>query len=276
MVSATCPGCGAALELPDRLAGCPVRCSHCRHEFTVPDVAEAELADEGAASGRPRRRPAMAESYDDVRRPRRKGHPILLTCGIVAGVMFLVCGGGGVAFYFLFIHETEEPVTPADRGMVVTAERLREFVPTLKADPAKGKIRKVRKLDGSRELTYEYDGTDNSDENTLYINDTVGVERSNDAASGAYTGLDIGTNIGFRLSGEGKLRQVERKDLWSWGDTSKCVLLMNGDKKVGNVFMARKGRRYFLLTIVGVYFEDAGAIRDLLAPIVQRLDNYDG
>ena len=53
-------------------------------------------------------------------------------------------------------------------------------------------------------------------------------------------------------------------------------LLMNGDQKVGNLFMARKGRRYFTLMIVGVYFEQADAIRQLLGPIVQRLDNYEG
>jgi hypothetical protein len=268
MLTIHCPGCGAALPLDDRLAGCPIHCPQCRHEFTVPESVPI-------AEGEPSRPVRWPE--ERIKRPRRKpgkGLSILLTCGIVAVVVLLACGGLGTAIYFLFIHEIEEPVTATDRSMIITAERLTEFVPTLQPDPSRGNLRKVRHHDGSRELTYEYETPDGT-EKSLYVNHEVNVERSPQDAQYAYGGLGIGTNIGLRLGGTGKVRQVERNDLWRWGDDSKCVLLMNGDDKVGNLFMARKGRRYFSLMIVGVYFEDRQAIQQLLGPMLQRLDSYE-
>jgi hypothetical protein len=268
MITAHCPGCGETLSLDDRLAGCPIQCRHCRHEFTVPEsepVVRGELA---------RSASWPEERMERPRRKPRKGRSVLFTCGIIAGVVFLACGGLGTAIYFVFIHEFEEPVTATDRGVVITVERLAEFVPNLQPDPSRGKLQKVRHLDGSRELTYEYE-TEEGAEKALFVNHQVGVERSAQDAQYAYGGLGIGTNIGLRLGSTGNVRQVERNDLWRWGDDSKCALLMNGDNKVGNLFMARKGRRYFSLMIVGVYFEDRQAIQQLLGPMLQRLDSYE-
>ncbi|HEY7311564.1 MAG TPA: hypothetical protein VH643_19530 [Gemmataceae bacterium] len=268
MITVHCPGCGAALPVDDRLAGCPIHCRHCRHEFTVPESAPVA---ERAPS------PSVSWPEEQVERPRRKprkGRSVLFTCGIIAAVVVLACGGLGTAFYFVFVHEIEEPVTAADRGMVITSGRLAEFIPALQHDPSRGKLRKVRHLDGNRELTYEYEAEEGED-NSLFIQHQIGVERTAQDAQYAYGGLGIGTNIGLRILGSGKVRQVERNDLWRWGDDSKCILLMNGDNKVGNLFMARKGRRYFTLMIVGVYFENSNAIQQLLGPTLQRLDSYE-
>jgi hypothetical protein len=208
-----------------------------------------------------------------VRRPRRKGRSVLFIVGVIAGVLLLGCGGLGALCYVLFIHETEEPVTAADRELVITAERLAQFVPTLHPDPSRGTLRKVRHFDGSREITYEYETPEGADE-PLYVNFLVGLERNAQDATYSYTGQKIGTKIGMRLEGGGHLQEVDRNDLWHWGDDSRCALLTNGGKPVGNVFMARKGSRYFSLMIVGVYFQEAGPIRELLGPMLQRLDNY--
>lgn len=221
--------------------------------------------------------PSVSWPEEQIERPRRKprkGRSILFTCGIIAAVVVLACGGLGTAFYFFFLHEIEEQVTATDRGVIVTTERLAEFVPNLQHDPGRGKLQKVRHLDGSRELTYEYEAEEGSDK-SLYVNHQVGVERTAQDAQYAYGGLGIGTNLGLRLGSSGNVRQVERNDLWRWGDDSKCVLLMNGGNKVGNLFMARKGRRYFTLMIVGVYFENSDAIQQLLGPMLQRLDSYE-
>jgi hypothetical protein len=268
MITAHCPGCGETLSIDDRLSGCPIRCQHCRHEFTVP---ESVPLTEGERS-RPLSWPE--ERMDRPRRKPRKGRSVFFTCGIIAVVVFLACGGVGTGFYFVFIHEFDEPVTATDRGMVITAERLADFAPNLQPDSSRGNLRKARHLDGSRELTYEYESAEGAAK-TLFVNHQIGVEGSAQDAQYAYGGLGIGTNIGFRLGGAGEMRQVERNDLWRWGDDSKCALLMNGDAKVGNLFMARKGRRYFSLMIVGVYFEDPQAIQELLGPMLQRLDSYE-
>ncbi len=270
MMAVSCPGCGEVLQLSEQVAGLPVRCRHCRHEFTAPE-AVVELSPASA----PAPRWPADERIDSPRRPSRKRRPILLTCGIIAGVVVLACGGLGTLIYVLFIHETEEPVTRADRELVVTAEHLKEFLPTLQFDANHGTLRKVRHLDGSRELTYEYDPAE-EEHVTLYVSHSVGVERSARDARYSYAGMDIGTKLGLRLQGGGQIRQLDRSDLWRWGDESKCVLLMNGDKKVGNIFTGRKGRRYFTLMIIGIYFEEAQPIHELLDAILQKLDSYEG
>ncbi|MGH7169029.1 MAG: hypothetical protein ACRELG_01960 [Gemmataceae bacterium] len=199
---------------------------------------------------------------------------LLLTCGIVAAVFLVLCGGGGTLIYFLFIHEIEEPLTTTDRDLPITAERVQSFLATLRVDPTLGKLRKVRHLDGSRELEYEYESPEGA-HSVLYISHDIGVERSAESARGAYGGLGIGTSIGLRLENK-NIRQVERAELWSWGDTSRCIVLYNGDAPIGNIFMGCKGRRYFQLTISGVYFDSAKAIRELLQPFLQKLDSYEG
>jgi hypothetical protein len=199
---------------------------------------------------------------------------VLLTCGILAAVFLVMCGGGGMLMYFLFIHDIEESLTAEDRDLPITAERLQPFLATLRIDPALGKQRKVRHLDGSRELEYEYESLEGAN-SVLYISHNIGLERSVDAARGAYGGLGIGTSIGLRLENT-NIRQVERADLWSWGETSRCIVLYSGDAPIGNIFMGRKGRRYFHLTISGVYFDKADAIRELLQPFLQKLDSYEG
>jgi hypothetical protein len=280
MITAHCPGCGAALQMDERLAGCPIHCQHCRHEFTVPESAPQEslpIAEESApAAEKEPSLPAVEVEIqaDHLRRSSRRRRVILLTCGITAVAVVLTCGGLGALLYFAFIHDIEEPVAAADRDIVITAKRLAEFLPALKPDLNRGSLRKVRHLDGSREVTYEYESAEGSN-SPLYVHDEVGVERTERDARYAYGGLSIGNNLGLRLGGEASMRQVERNDLWRWGDDSKCALLMNGDEIVGNLFMARKGRRYFSLMIVGVYFEDQQAIQDLLGPMLQRLDGYE-
>jgi hypothetical protein len=265
--------------MQEELAASAVRCPRCQHEFTLGDtpppssqsfVLEKTAAVEPSAPAR--------QSNDDLKelpRPRlRHRRPLLFTCGVVGGVLLLVCGGLGTLLYFVFIRDIEEPVTAADRELPISAEHLGRWVNGLGVDPTRGTLRKVRHLDGSRELEYEYESPDGSS-HPLYVAHSIGVERSAQDASGAYGGLSIGTELEAHLSGK-TLRQVERRDLWSWGDSSRCVVLYNGDDPVGNIFMARKGRRYFQLRIIGIYFENAKAINDLLGPFLRKLDSYDG
>lgn len=189
--------------------------------------------------------------------------------------MLLFCAGGGLVTYFAFVHEIEEPVTDEDRALAITAERLAELSPDLAFDRSRGKLRKVRHLDGSRELEYEYESPDDAGQ-TLYVSFAAGVERTAQDARNSYAGERIGAKIGLRVSGEGRVREVERGDLWRWGDESRCSLLKSNGVVVGNLFMARKGRRLFLLMIVGVCFEDAAPIRELLDPMLERLEKWGG
>jgi hypothetical protein len=184
-----------------------------------------------------------------------------------------VCGGGVALFYFVFIHEIDEPVGAADKEVVITAEYAATFVDHLAVDPNKGKFRKVRYLDGSREMTYEYGNPEETDE-PLYVWHTISVERNAKDARDAYAGLQFANRLGLGKA-EG-VQEVERNDLWTWGDQSRCVVLHSQGQPFGNIFMGRKGRRYFVLIISGLYFNKAVDIKSFLDPLLKKLDSYDG
>lgn len=275
MINVTCPDCRNSFAISDRSAGQEVRCEYCQYVFDAPDSSmegveeRREREREQSIPARPRRR------YEDDRRPPKKrfrnsGWFVFL---IVAGVMFMFCGGFCLFTYIAFIHEIDEPVAQADKDVVVTAEHVSQYVDNLNFDKNRGKFSKVRHLNGSKEMTYEYEAVD-GEENGLSIFCIVGVVDSIDEARDSYRGFNLGTKIG--MSAVQDVIEVDRNDLWSWGDESRCALLQSNGKTVGNIFMGRKGKRYFALFIVGVYFDKKDDIKDFLDAILKRIESYQG
>jgi hypothetical protein len=266
MPSAICPMCGDSVSVPDEAPGGHALCARCQELGATPRVDGDPPRNPPPL---PRRRPGPRDG-----RPRRRKPRVLLIVGIVLTAVFLACGGGVAFFYFVFIHEIDEPVTAADKDVVVTAEYAATFADDIVVDPNKGTFRKVRHLDGSREKIYEYGTEDDSDE-PVHVSHTVTVERNAKEARDAYAGLQLGTRLGMgRVEG---VQEVERNDLWKWGDQSRCVMLHNSQgQPFGHIFMARKGRRYFVLVISGLYFNKAEGIKAFLDPLLKKLDNYDG
>lgn len=206
--------------------------------------------------------------------PRKSGWKVFVLIGtLLSGGMLLACCGIGGLVYFVNIREIAETVTAEDRELAVTAEDILHHAPDVQVDPTLGKLRKVSHVDRSRELEYEFEAAEGT--GPLYIFFNASVQPTNNDAQWAYSGLGIGLGYGFARGGE-NLQQEERNDLWSYGEQSRCVILTNKHGKVGNLFVARKGRRVFMLLIVGVYFEDSGAISELLTPMLERLEQYEG
>jgi hypothetical protein len=288
MIWVTCPGCGAHLAVPEDAAAPDLRCEGCGHVVLFGAVplavpVDGEVAAEVvppapvAVVPPPPRRPVQPSAAETAAglRPRPRRRPAWLTVGLaVLAVVGLAALG-----YFYFFHDIEAPVTAADRQVVITAQHLAKFEPTLRPDPALGKYRKVRHLDGSRELTYEYE-TPEEAEDWLYIECVVSVEPTVADARAAYAGLSLDTRPAIHVvgaaGGGSELGQVVRNDLWRWGDASRSVLLTSEGETVGNFFMARKGRRYFTLVIVGISFDQPEVIRQVLAPLLGRLESYEG
>jgi hypothetical protein len=267
MSSAVCPMCGDSVVVPDESAGRHVLCRRCRELTAAPPPVDQERPREPPPL--PGRRPG---SRDD--RPRRRKPRVLVIVGIVLASVLFVCAGGAGLFYLVFLHEIDEPVTAADKEVMVTAEYAASFADDVAVDPNNGTYRKVRYLDRSREMIYEY-GLDDDSTEPVHISHTVSVERNAKEARDAYAGVQFGTRIGIgRVEG---IEEVERNDLWKWGDQSRCVILHNAQgQPCGNVFMGRKGRRHFLLVITGLYFDKAENIKAFLDPLLLKLDNYDG
>ena len=73
-------------------------------------------------------------------------------------------------------------------------------------------------------------------------------------ARGSYAAAGFGMKLGVEVDDD--LTQQDRNDLFRWGDQSQCVLLLNNGKPVGAVF------------------DKPWTLRDLLTPVLQRLDQY--
>ena len=59
-----------------------------------------------------------------------------------------------------------------------------------------------------------------------------------------------------------------------WGDQSECLLLYSEGEPVGNFFIARKGKHIVTFLMTGIYFDDAESFRDLMMPVLDRIDRY--
>ena len=81
------------------------------------------------------------------------------------------------------------------------------------------------------------------------------------------------TSIGFRVFG---MQRQDRPDLFSWGKRSDCALLIREDGAlVGNYFACLKSRRSFRWVVVGLYWDEPGSLREVLDPVLARLEAYE-
>jgi hypothetical protein len=190
--------------------------------------------------------------------PIALGVVVVLTClGIPALVgLFLAFDAAGKT----------QPVTEADRALLVTTDELATRVESFKAQPGVEKVTKKRGLDSATELEYEYKPSDG----TLYLTSAVLTEPTTSSASINYSSLKVGHGLGFSLSEE-KTKMEERDDLFAWGDESHHALITHGGKPVGNLFAARKGRHIYSFMVIGVYFDSTETLSDLLLPKLERL-----
>lgn len=263
----TCSTCGDYIDWPDDSPGRPVRCERCRELGVASDLYDDRVRTESADEPRPR--PRRRRRPDPPPRKTRIG----LIIGAIVGLLFLVCGGGITLFWLVFLHEIDEPVTAADKQVMVTGEYVASFSDNINADETKGGYSKVRHFDGSREMNYEYDKPDNPNLQ-LYVSHTIGVERTAKEASDAYGGMQFASRLGLGRAED--VQEVERNDLWSWGDRSRCIMLHSNGQPFGQMFMGVKGRRYFLLVISGLYFNTKDDLKAFLDPMLKKLDGYDG
>lgn len=203
--------------------------------------------------------------------PPKKSHTVLIVVAVLGGLAVFACAV--VAFaYVMFLHEIEEPITQAERDVLFTIETLTDFA-DVEVDPAAGKLKRVRHFDGSREVTYEYESPDGA-EDPLYLSSSVNLERNVSDARTVYVSSTLGFKLGMALEGEQALQQVARSGLFQWGDESRAVVLMKGDKPVGNVFAGRKGKKVFLVILVGVFFDEREDVEAALGPVLRRFEAY--
>lgn len=203
------------------------------------------------------------------KKPTRVGLIILLAVGIpVVGVAALV--GVGV---LLSSTGKELPTGPADQAAVLSVEELGERLQDFSVKPNVAKLTKRRLLDGSHELNYEYD-TSNDEGGGLYLNCVITVEKDATDAKNSYLGMKLGGAAGFALTSGKGLKLQDREELLKWGDDSHSALLTVDGKPAGNFFIARKGTHIFYLIVAGVFFDSPENLTSLLVPKLEQLAQY--
>jgi hypothetical protein len=210
-----------------------------------------------------------------ARRPLRRARKrsvwfvVLLVClGTCGG-----CGVLGTLGYFFFVHDIEEPMTEADKAVVLTIKDLLPFAPALNLQQKSETFKRARHLDGSRDFEYEFENADDADD-TLYLYSSAGFETSAQDAEGVYMMTTPAVKIGLALTGKEGPTAVDRNDLFRWGDESKCMLLVQGNVTVGNYFVARKGSKVFSVLVIGVFFDKPETLRRLLTPVLERFEKH--
>ena len=211
--------------------------------------------------------------YEDPYPNRKKKSKLwlilLLVIGIPVGLILLIVTLG-VLFY---ATAKDLAVTDADRAVVVTAQHRTNWFDGL--DPTAGTETwaKKRYLDGSIDVDYSYDLEPESEEGTyVWISCTVTVDKKASDARITYGAGSAGSSIGLGITG---VKRRERNDLFSWGEKSKCAILVGEeDTPVGNHFVCLAGTRTFELVVVGLYFDEPGSMAEVLQPILSRLADY--
>ena len=190
-------------------------------------------------------------------------------------VALAVCGGLGMvaltvlAGALLIWSAKSIEVTPADRQLVVTVDELLPWLDDFSPDYTAESLEKTRYFDGSWEVEYSYDHT--AEDTGLFISSTVAVEPTLQDAQTSYASMGVGLRIGFSLQDTADMKLTDRDDLFRWGDQSQCTLITIDGRPVGNIFLARHGKRIFCVVLSGLAMEDSASLGQLLMPHLERI-----
>ncbi len=174
---------------------------------------------------------------------------------------------GLVALYFL--TATELPVTDDDRAVLLTASAIAEWVEDFEPDAASETTTKLKYLDGTVSLEYEYDSVKESDPYLSCTIDIVGGETEARA-----TLATIWTAMVITIEAGSDTVVKENNDLFRWGDKSHCATLESAGVPFGNFFMAQKDGMVVTILVEGVCFDTTELLTGLLLPRLKRLASY--
>lgn len=162
-----------------------------------------------------------------------------------------------------------QPVTDRERAMFLDAADLGEWGFDGEVRPQDEKIVHRRSIDGSRELSYEFESHDPAQ--PLYVNVTVTIQNNFFGALMQGAMQDVGVRIGLRSGG---VTEREMSGARVWGDASELKALMLGDDVVGHRFSAREGGRTYHLVLSGLHTDDVQIWDELIAPQMRAFLDY--
>jgi len=173
---------------------------------------------------------------------------------------------------FLFVMTANDvPLTDADRQVVARANELAPWFDDFEPKEEYEKFEKVRYIDESLEVSYEYDSPSDEDP---YILVTVSHERSISDAMMTFTAEWSGQQMGLNIA-DSDLDLVEPDSFYSVGDQSRFANITYDGAIVGHVLVARKGKSVYSYTITGFNMDDPDLWSELLDDRVNNLASND-
>ena len=159
----------------------------------------------------------------------------------------------------------QEPVTDAEKALFLRVADLAEFGVRYPNAEAAETFAKARQVDGSYEITYNFEVS--GDARPLYLHGTVNVGRTSTDATLTESAEKIGLLVAFKRSG------VEEREVQGLR-AGTLTLLVKNDVPIGNVFTLREGNKSHLFIISGLYVKDAAVWQKLIAPKLENLMRY--
>ncbi|HEY2335920.1 MAG TPA: hypothetical protein VGI18_00960 [Burkholderiales bacterium] len=167
--------------------------------------------------------------------------------------------------FFVVACSTEEPVTEADKTVVLRAAELARFGYRFDNIEALETFTRKRHLDGTSEIAYRFQSPPGS--KVLFLHVSVKVAKSESDAAFTQGAEKVGLMIGFKKSG------VEERELAA-PPAGKLSLLVKDERPIGNIFTASHGGKTFLLVMTGLYFDDPALWQKVIEPSMSRFRAY--
>lgn len=182
---------------------------------------------------------------------------------MVLGVLVLATCAGCAGLVWV-LRPVDEPVTDADRAVLLTIEDLEPHLDLEETiDPGLATLTRVRRA---------------NDVTINYAYEQPGVLVSTEIASSGNARNDMRgfTPALLNLASGKDTRFTELPGVLIWGDQAKVFLLTKTSTgaKVGNIIVVRKGRRMATWSMVGIYVDDAESVDELLGDELDALERW--
>lgn len=127
---------------------------------------------------------------------------------------------------------------------------------------------KARQDGATYTISYEYDDTD-GESDPLYVSSEALVDWSAFEAAQTFWAYRGGFHLGLLGSGDVTLAEVADNPM-TLGDRRYWARIRNGERTVGDMVLVQQGRMVLVYVIVGVHFEAAEDLEELVRPVVAK------
>lgn len=167
---------------------------------------------------------------------------------------------------------TDEDVDWKDYDIITTASQMNAYYDGLNLDlSGNSETAAITKyFDGTADITYEYENTEDPKYDPLYFSITVDVGLTEKDARETYTISKLA------LIEVGELVDFENEEIpvdLGHDETYYSLRSYEGELN-GHLFVTRKGKNVYSMIISGLYSDDHSLLYDLIVPAISDLENF--